>query len=46
MAFGVRLNFHSVISVEEMEEYLRCLSHIYVVVLGTCMADVCGTTRK
>ena len=46
MAAGIRLNFHSLISVEEMEEYLWCLSHVYMVVLGTCMVDVCGTTRK
>ena len=37
MAAGVRLNFHSV---EEMEEYLWCLPHVYMVVLGTCMVDV------
>ena len=43
MAAGVRLNFHSLISVEEMEEYLWCLSHAYI---GTCMVDVCGTTRR
>ena len=46
MAAGVRLNFHSLISVEEMEEYPWCVSHAYMVVLGTCMVDVCGTTRK
>ena len=48
MAAGVRLKFHSLISIEEMalEEYLWCLSHVYMVVLGTCMVDVCGTTRK
>ena len=46
MAAGIQLNFHSLISVEEMEEYLWCFSHVYMVVLGTCMVDVCGTTRK
>ena len=46
MAAGVRLNFHFVISAEGMEEYLWCLSHVYMVVFGTCMVDVCGTTRK
>jgi len=46
MAAGVRLKFNSLISVEEMEDYLWCLSHVYMVVLGTCKVDVCGTTRK
>ena len=35
MAAGVKLNFHSLISVEEIEEYLWYLSHVYMVVLGT-----------
>jgi len=46
MAAGIRRNFHSLISVDKMEEYLWCLLHVYMVVLGTCMVDVCGTTRK